>query len=501
MKLRTFFCGVIPMAGLMVACTLRDLPDSTCNECQNTDSITVKVGIASDAVFSRTPVIDPEDDDIDGDGMQHATYVHLLVFGETGNECKLIYDSKIDWKGNISTDDSGVNSGSEEKFAYHNIGTNILNGSNTLYFVVIGLDASEGYLDGNIDFNGVNPNAPAGLSGNSADAYLASLCEKIGYENVYDSDQENIFLPDLKGAFPTKEVYDGTVINPIPRSEIFAGCTVVGSPVQTGSSIQVTGRRRVAGIKAYIKSVPDVINETEVKFLAIGTGPTDDLFSRYNISIPFLPKQSVDGEYNDYVSNNGDNEYLEGRYPIIVPLSNSESRVIGGGGDEPEDVIKNYPDKELIDSKYQKGLSIMGYLPSVVFPASETRDKSTMMLYLLDKDQNVLSSKRIVLQDDINLPVTGSRVGTGIIEPSDYPFDKRYHYPIYTNHIYRIGTKDIPIDIDASTADIVVSVDDCWDEYYGGSLDENDEHQGVGIDNSWGEHDAGSLQTDSQSGS
>lgn len=75
----------------------------------------------------------------------------------------------------------------------------------------------------------------------------------------------------------------------------------------------------------------------------------------------------------------------------------------------------------------------MGYLPPVVFSPDETGSNSTMMLYLLDEDYNVLSSKKIVHLSESE--IVSSRAGTGIIDrPITYPYDSRYHYPIMANH-------------------------------------------------------------------
>lgn len=144
------------------------------------------------------------------------------------------------------------------------------------------------------------------------------------------------------------------------------------------------------------------------------------------------------------------------------------------------------PDEELIDKSYTEGLSVMGYLPPVAFPAAETGSNSTLMLYLMNEYYVVVSSKKIVQNSKVQLPA--SREGTGII-----PEDSRYHYPIMANHFYRIGTPDNPVDLDASEAEIVVSIDEFQDEYYGGHLGDN-EGEGVNMDTSLGNHNAGNLE-------
>lgn len=181
-------------------------------------------------------------------------------------------------------------------------------------------------------------------------------------------------------------------------------------------------------------------------------------------------------------------------YPIIVPINNDETageKCIGRGRTGGSGVVLTpLPDEELIDKSYTEGLSVMGYLPPVAFPAAETGSNSTLMLYLMNEYYEVVSSKKIVQNSKVQLPA--SREGTGII-PEEGEYDSRYHYPIMANHFYRIGTPDNPVDLDASEAEIVVSIDEFQDEYYGGHLGDN-EGEGVNMDTSWGNHNAGNLE-------
>ena len=226
-----------------------------------------------------------------------------------------------------------------------------------------------------------------------------------------------------------------------------------------------------------------------------GTGPSEELYSRYNKYLPLLPLSAQGGqEYSDYYSKT--EYYLENSYPIIVPVNNSEAGVeksVGiGRSSGTGTLLELLPDEDLIDKNYTDGLAVMGYLPPVAFSAEETGSNSTLMLYLLDENFQVLSRKKIVQNSEINLPL--SREGTGII-PGEGGYDGRYHYPIMANHIYRIGSKDNPVNLDASEAEIVVSIDEFQDEYYGGHLGGVDP-DGVSIDTSWGDHYAGDLENE-----
>lgn len=483
MILKRYLIGILLMTGFLSACTVRELSDDNGLEVAEKDSIRINIQIKSSLVSSRTPVIDPEDDTSDHDGKQHVTYVHLYMFQLTGNQYKLVYDSPVDWTGNLPASPVGE----DKKTGTHTIAIDSYDADAEYYFVAIGLDAESGYL-------GYTGQETGGLSGNSADAYWGGI-QSLMKESTFGFNES-----DKSPSFPVVQgnaifVKDDESINPIPRSEFFAGGTYVEN-IKNGN-ITVIANRRVAGIKAYFKGIPDEINGKNVCYLAFGTGPYENLSSRYNNYLPLLPLSAQEGqEYSDYHSNT--DEYLLDIYPIIVPVNNnnSEAGVEKSVGiersSETGTLLELLPDEELIDKNYRDGLAVMGYLPPVVFPAEETGSNSTLMLYLLDEYFHVLSQKKIVQNSEINLPL--SREGTGII-PGEGGYDGRYHYPIMANHIYRIGSKDNPVNLDASEAEIVVSIDEFQDEYYGGHLDEENP-DGVNIDTSWGDHDAGNLENE-----
>jgi len=479
MILKRYLIGILLMTGFLSACTVRELSDDNGLEVAEKDSIRINIQIKSNLVSSRTPVIDPEDDTSDHDGKQHVTYVHLYMFQLTGNNYKLVYDSPVDWTENLPAPSVGE----DKKTGTHTIAIDSYDADAEYYFVAVGLDAESGYPG----YTGQE----TGLSGNSADAYWEQI-QKFMTEGLnfgFNESDKSPSFPEVCGITSVEK--DGVSINPIPRSEFFAGGTYVENI--KNENITVVANRRVAGIKAYFKGIPDKIDESEVCYLAFGTGPSEEFYSRYNNCLPLLPLSAQVGqEYSDYYSKTED--YLENSYPIIVPVNNSEAGVeksVGIGRSSGTGTLSELlPDEDLIDQNYTDGLAVvMGYLPPVVFPAEETGSNSTLMLYLLDENFQVLSKKRIVQNSEINLPL--SREGTGII-PGEGGYDGRYHYPIMANHIYRIGSKGNPVNLDASEAEIVVSIDEFQDEYYGGHLGGGDP-DGVNIDTSWGDHDAGNL--------
>ena len=479
MILKRYLIGILLVTGFLSACTVREFSDDNGLEVAEKDSIRINIQIKSSLVSSRTPVIDPEDDTSDHDGKQHVTYVHLYMFQLTDSQYKLVYDSPVDWTENLPA--SSV--GEDKKTGTHTIAIDSYDADAEYYFVAIGLDAESGYP-------GYTGQETGGLSGNSADAYWEQIQKFMTEKSIFEfneSDKSPSF-PEVCGNTSVEK--DGVSINPIPRSEFFAGGIYVNDI--KNENITVVANRRVAGIKAYFKGIPDKIDESEVCYLAFGTGPSEDLYSRYNKYLPLLPLSAQGGqEYSDYYSKT--EYYLENSYPIIVPVKKSEASVeksVGIGRSEATGtLLELLPDEDLIDKNYTDGLAVMGYLPPVAFSAEETGSNSTLMLYLLDENFQVLSRKKIVQNSEINLPL--SREGTGII-PGEGGYDGRYHYPIMANHIYRIGSKDNPVNLDASEAEIVVSIDEFQDEYYGGHLGGVDP-DGVNIDTSWGDHDAGNL--------
>ena len=312
MILKRYLIGILLMTGFLSACTVREFSDDNGLEVAEKDSIRINIQIKSSLVSSRTPVIDPEDDTSDHDGKQHVTYVHLYMFQLTDSQYKLVYDSPVDWTGNLPASPVGE----DKKTGTHTIAIDSYDADAEYYFVAIGLDAESGYP-------GYTRQETDGLSGNSADAYWGGI-QSLMKESTFGFNES-----DKSPSFPVVQgnaifVKDDESINPIPRSEFFAGGIYVDNI--KNENITVVANRRVAGIKAYFKGIPDKIDESEVCYLAFGTGPSEELYSRYNKYLPLLPLSAQGGqEYSDYYSETED--YLENSYPIIVPVNNSEAGV------------------------------------------------------------------------------------------------------------------------------------------------------------------------------
>ena len=167
------------------------------------------------------------------------------MFQLTGNQYKLVYDSPVDWTENLPA--SSV--GEDKKTGTHTIAIDSYDADAEYYFVAIGLDAESGYL-------GYTGQETGGLSGNSADAYWGGI-QSLMKESTFgfnESDKSPSF-PEVCGITSVEKGDES--INPIPRSEFFAGGIYVNDI--KNENITVVANRRVAGIKAYFKGIPDKI--------------------------------------------------------------------------------------------------------------------------------------------------------------------------------------------------------------------------------------------------
>lgn len=457
----------------MVACSKDKVGTSADEDGSNMLRLNITVQ-PSQQNSSRTPVVEPDDNKLGA--KHHVSYVKLYVINDD-------YENSDDYQNILLTKpfvweqyDSGTQ---QNGYDTHSMTVEIdlsqYANLQKLRIIAIGLDAT----------NVTNLDSP---SGNSADAYEYDKEEK--YDNI------------ARG-FPSNE----SNINPIPRSEFYAGCSVSFSPSEvTGkgkSGIEVILTRRVAGFVGYFKDIPE-----NVKYIGIGSG---HIGKSFQTSLPILSNEQLEIEDESNLNKNWPGAE-EGYLPIemaslfddmiFVPVnddSQAEQQLKardGGSGIVP-DGEKN-PDPELV----VKGetTKIMGFMPPMTINVADYGENtSTLMLNLYgEKDTDskypLIKSVKVLLESSV-YPEQGSRAGTGIIE-DEGDRDVRYQYPIRANEIYRIGTKDNPISLDGSVSYVTVRIDEAWDEYYGGSMNGNAQ-DGIGIDTEWGDHPAGEIGTSS----
>lgn len=455
----------------MVACSKDKVGTSADEDGSNMLRLNITVQ-PSQQNSSRTPVVEPDDNKLGA--KHHVSYVKLYVIND--NET-----SSVDYQNILLTKpfvwDQYSSETQQNGYDTHTMTVEIdlsqYAGLEKLRIIAIGLDAT----------------AITDLekpSGNSADAYLYDSSGK--FDNI------------AKGTSLFYDATSKTSINPIPRSEFYAGCSVSFSPSDvTGkgkSGIEVILNRRVAGFVGYFKNIPE-----EVKYIGIGSGHNSKLFQT---GLPILSNEQLGIKEETVLTENWPGAE-EGYLPIemaslfddmiFVPVnddSQAEQQLKardGGSGIVP-DGEKN-PDPELV----VKGetTKIMGFMPPMTIDVADYGENtSTLMLNLYgEKD---IKSVKVLLESSV-YPEQGSRAGTGIIE-DEGDRDVRYQYPIRANEIYRIGTKDNPISLDGSVSYVTVRIDEAWDEYYGGSMNGNAQ-DGIGIDTEWGDHPAGEIETSS----
>lgn len=428
---------------------------------------------------SRTPVVEPDDNMLGA--KHHVSYVKLYVINdnETNSDDyqNILLTKPFVW--NQYSPDTQQN-GYDTSSMTVEIDLSQYAGLQKLRIIAIGLDATDV-----TDLE--NP------SGNSADAY--EYDKEVKYDNI------------AKG-FPSDE----SNINPIPRSEFYAGCSKSFSPSDvTGigkPGIEVILNRRVAGFVGYFKDIPE-----NVKYIGIGSG---HIGKSFQTSLPILSKEQLEIEDESNLNKNWPGAE-EGYLPIemaslfddmiFVPVnddSQAEQQLKARDGTGTVGSGDKNPDPELIENG-----KIMGFMPPMTIDVADYGENtSTLMLNLYGEKEEIdgtsdnsyhyplikIKSVKILLESSV-YPGQGSRAGTGIIE-DDGDRNLKYQYPIRANEIYRIGTEDNPISLDGSVSYVTVQIDEAWDEYYGGSMN-GDKQDGIGIDTEWGDHPAGEIETSS----
>ncbi|WP_455996808.1 hypothetical protein [Phocaeicola barnesiae] len=466
----------------MAACSKDKVVTSADEDISNMLRLNITVQ-SSQQNSSRTPVVEPDDDMLGA--KHHVSYVKLYVINDDTNNSsdyrKVLFTKPFVWD---QYDSDTQQAGYDTHTMTVEIDLSQYASLQKLRIIAIGLDATDV----------TNLDSP---SGNSADAY--------SYDPV------DYFYNIAVGTSSFGDETSKASINPIPRSEFYAGCSESFSSDVIGigdkSDIDVILTRRVAGFVGYFKNIPG-----EVKYIGIGSGHIEKLFQT---CLPILSNEQLGitdesilsrywpGAKEGYVHFDPETTipfaddmifvsvYDESQSEQQLKARNSGSGIVPAGG-------KN-PDSELVVKG--KTTKIMGFMPPMTIGVADYGENtSTLMLNLYgEKDTDskypLIKSVKVLLESSV-YPGEGSRAGTGIIE-DEGDRDVRYQYPIRANEIYRIGTKDNPISLDGSVSYVKVQIDEAWDEYYGGSMNGNAQ-DGIGIDTEWGDHPAGEIGTSSE---
>ncbi len=215
------------------------------------------------------------------------------------------------------------------------------------------------------------------------------------------------------------ELAEGQTCDGINTSEIYVG-TAEFTPL-SGKEVKVNLWRRVAGVAGYFKNVPRSIDDTPVTALRIA------LYDNQNTALPLLEREQA---------------------PVFKDYIESKTK------DEDGDVLVNIPVTEFgTDKKVNGGAYV---LPA---PAPSGTGNWTLRIELVDKDGEVLDSRRAKLPegDGLDPGITGG--GTGIIDT-----ESAYRFPIVANHFYALGSPKNPIDLQGQGLDILITIDPTWRE-------------------------------------
>lgn len=391
-----------------------------------------KIAIAVDAATTTTrTAVDEPDDKLNG--KQHVTRVQIYIYEKSDDDFTCVTNEDIGWH-HLEGAADGLDTRRQQYVTLYQDYKD-----DTEYrFLAIGFDDT---------FTG-DATLPTFNNANSVEAYgNPSNIAKEG-----DKLSEGMFA-----------LQEGKDVSLIARSEIFAGAkTFTKAQLKDGTAANtfIELYRRVAGVKGYFKSLPKTIEGKTVAKVELR------LYDGQNTKAYFLPllpdgystaKDVSDDEYIDYVTSpsTGDNGSVIASYTA---------------SDEATFILSAY------------------MLPSKGSTSEDNPGVSTLALYLVDADGNELTSRHIVYRES-----SQTRSGTGIIDEPDETGDSPYyHYPIRANQFYRIGSKDVPIDLSGSSSVIYIDIDPVWDEYYGGAMD-NTTSGGINIDKTWGEHNGGAI--------
>ena len=239
------------------------------------------------------------------------------------------------------------------------------------------------------------------------------------------------------------------------------------SDIRSGAAAKrpIVLKRRVAGIAGYFRGVPQSINGYAVKKVELR------LYTRQNRRIYFLPQYDAN-KYDD---------------PSKVPDNQYEDYIASGDKGGGKSVIATYELKA--NASPADKFTLSAY--SLPITPSPNKGVSTLELVIKGENDKELTVRKIIYLSAVR---KNTRSGTGIIDkPTTDGDNPAMHYPLRANNFYRIGSNSKPIDLSGGTGYIYVEIDPVWDEYYGGSLDDNTPNNGTTIDNEWGQHPGGNL--------
>lgn len=370
-------------------------------------------------------------------GSQHVVYVHLYVFSKKEDgRYTCDWSTPLEWYSEQDSDygdQPDMNNGVPSRTKTFKIDfSSVYDMSKRAEyrFLVVGLDEKPD---------------DAFLSLSSA-TYGLPGAVKAGNETEEGSDFETLVAKVQQGCSYTRNV---------SRSEFFTGYTDYSGSLNS-ASVSVTAIRRVAGFKAYLKLPFDV---ARVELVAA---------DRLNNAVPLVKS---------------DEDYLYGGEYLYEP---TEEDMNSGVSDR----VMAFKELGIGTGAVQEIVEFVTYMLPIRFNFVEGTGMgtSTLGLKLYDFSGTLIGTYRIYHKQAIAV-----KGGTGIIDGNgDIVYNEYYHYPINANHLYVLGSEDDPVILDGSMTDIEVTIDDVWDQYYGGHMDGSTDGNN-NIDTDWGDYPAGEL--------
>lgn len=424
-----------------LACALAVFAVSSCSDTDvlepdvEVDNTPGSIAIAIDSnshLTSRTSVVDPDDN---LRGKQHVTRVQLYIFEVlTDGDCECVATEDIKWHHL-----TGALEGLDTRLKKYTTVYQGYESGKQYKFIAFGFDDT---------FKGSEAN-PEFLGKNSVEAFGApnSIIQ------VKDKLNTNNF-------FSLRNDKSSNILN---HSEVFAGTqTYTAEELKNGSSSSRTIElyRRVAGVVGYFTKSPKSIDGMDVKSVVLR------MCRNQYTQTYFLPKYDADKYFS----------------PEAVPDRDYKDFIVSSSTETDADIISKYD----VTDNNQGDFVMSAYL--LPMNGSDDTGISTMCLDFLDESGRTIGRRKILYSADAAI---GSRSGTGIID--DDGDNPAYHYPIRSNHFYKMGERNKPIDLSGSTSYILIQIDPVWDEYYGGNLDNDNSIPGLGLDKDWGEHEGGKL--------
>lgn len=347
---------------LLVSCSEDNIiPDTG----ENDGTITVSFKTNSGITTRSTSLIS-------SDNLQHVTYVHLYVFDNAGT---CVQSKNVNW-------------------------TQPIGNTAEQYYSLKGLVKGQTYtlLAVGIDEDPTTGKTTYGLT---------------------DAIQENVTT--LTGLMAT--LADGKTKDNIANSELFSGWIEVTAG--TTASVTINLYRRMAGVLAYIKSIPDNVATIQLK-----------LYKNQYKNVP-LQKLNKDNKYD--ATDHGNIELADSRVLMSIPVTDETKNSTSVNDGHGNTLTK------------QAGSVLQG---AFVLPveAPDQATTYTLTLETLDTSGTVLKTYNVKVQK------TTEDGGTTIDQVIT-------NYPIYANHFYSIGKKNATIDEPIPLGeDLVIRVDPMWED-------------------------------------